>query len=224
MKTDEPFLIPMTLLTASCLAAMIYGCGGCVADAADLDRSETVSTSDTDGSETSDLSFDTGETEAGEAFDMRPQSAPEIPPTGEACTTIVDGCCWCMPTGEPVVIDLTRSGHIGISGQTRMGKSSLLMTIVREILKKDAIVLLWDKKRELRQMAAACRGAAPCLVFRWAEWMLAPLDPPPGVPVSAWDVEFVDLLSRNYSLYASRRLLYGALGAYRAAVPRREKR
>jgi hypothetical protein len=97
MKTDEPFLIPMTLLTASCLAAMVYGCGGCVASADDLGPETVSDSSETLDGETSDFSLDMA-AEPGEELDMPPQPDPgpaEPTPSEESCTVVTDACCWC---------------------------------------------------------------------------------------------------------------------------------
>lgn len=126
ISLTKPFLLPTTLVTFSCLAALIYGCGGCI-------DSETVSGSETSQLETqnprfeilddldlADETLDVQDSETGDNLDKLPQSDPLA--SEDSCTVIIDACCWCSVTDDPIcVVGLGLSGCLDVGGSMVAG-------------------------------------------------------------------------------------------------------
>ncbi len=118
-----------------------------------------------------------------------------------------------MPTGDPIVLPFgANAGHLGIHGPTRKGKSSLLRFTVPQLVRLGAcVVLMTHKPREFASLMGLRALRELSQLLYCYEMMLALTEPAPGVPKDKWAVDLVDLLARNYSLFASRRLLLGSL-------------
>jgi hypothetical protein len=118
-----------------------------------------------------------------------------------------------MPTGDPIVLPFgPNAGHLGIHGPTRKGKSSLLRFMVPQAVRLGAcVVVMTHKPKEFAILMELPSIRELSQLFYWNEMILALTEPPEGVREDIWAVDLVDLLARNYSLFASRRLLLGSL-------------
>ena len=118
-----------------------------------------------------------------------------------------------MPTGSPVVVPFgADAGHLGIHAATRKGKSSLLRVMIPQAVVRGACVVVMTHKPGEFSGLLTLLGLRGCSrLFYWDELMLALTDPPAGLRKDIWAVDLVDLIARNYSLFASRRLLLGSL-------------
>jgi hypothetical protein len=119
----------------------------------------------------------------------------------------------CMPTGDYFCFPIgEHEGHVGIHGPTRRGKTNIIKIIVRQAVIQDCcVVVMTHKPGEFSGLIGDSALQGRSRVLRWTDLMLAFLEPPPGVPRLVWAVQVVDIFARTYGLFASRRLMLGAI-------------
>lgn len=91
-------------------------------------------------------------------------------------------------------------------GHHGAGKSTKLLLLLAQLCLM-ACVIVFDRKRELRNLAGVKGLSRRWLVLHWTDLRIALLQSPSGVPLDAWFTEIVSLVARNYSLHASSRPL-----------------
>jgi hypothetical protein len=129
-------------------------------------------------------------------------SVGSLPPTGDFVSV------GRMPTGDAIWFDIIRAlSNIGIIGRTGAGKSSLIKSLLLQLVRSRRFcILAVDRKKELRHLAGIPELQGLVTVLRLKELRHSLLQPPPGVEDSIWAGEVAKLLAGGYKTYSSQRL------------------
>lgn len=112
------------------------------------------------------------------------------------------------PNTPPTPFGLNRGEliqHVGIFGRSGAGKTNTVMGLLRELLEKDVPFLIFDWKRNYRDLLAAPwvpeGKVRPVTVGRdLAPLRLNPLRPPPGTDPRTWLKKLIEITAHAYFL------------------------
>ena len=112
------------------------------------------------------------------------------------------------PNTPPTPFGLNRGEliqHVGIFGRSGAGKTNTVMCLLRELLDKDVPFLIFDWKRNYRDLLAAPwvpeGKVRPVTVGRdLAPLRLNPLRPPPGTDPRTWLKKLIEITAHAYFL------------------------
>lgn len=114
-----------------------------------------------------------------------------------------------MPTGNPTGVLISQlTGNLLLIGRTKSAKTSLLTVMLSypELLSKVRVVV-FAKKRELRELAIKPHLRELVITLKLEELILCYFQPPSGVPEPAWNNESTKIFAQCYARYAAHRLM-----------------
>jgi len=98
-----------------------------------------------------------------------------------------------------------------ITARSGAGKTTLIMQIIRQLISQKIPFLIFDFKRDYRQLIKLYSNL---WVLRYSDLKLNLLQPPPGVSLNRWEQIFCDLYAFNYGwFHGSRNMLQEHLHA-----------
>lgn len=114
--------------------------------------------------------------------------------------------CGLMPTGDDIILDPFRTFcNIGVFGRTGSSKTSWVGTVLRQLVKKDFLVFVFQQKTEYDDWATDPELTGMVLPLRYGEFMVSRFQSPLGVPArSHLYTHFNDLAGSSGRLYAQR--------------------
>jgi len=80
--------------------------------------------------------------------------------------------------------------HCLITGRSGCGKTTLIVQIIKELLRENIPFLVFDYKLDYR---ALVRIYPQMLVLNWKDLKVNPLEPPPGVSFQEWKQQFINI-------------------------------
>jgi energy-coupling factor transporter ATP-binding protein EcfA2 len=80
--------------------------------------------------------------------------------------------------------------HCLITGRSGCGKTTLIVQIIKELLRENIPFLVFDYKLDYR---ALVRIYPQMLVLNWNDLKVNPLEPPPGVSFQEWKQQFINI-------------------------------
>jgi hypothetical protein len=114
-----------------------------------------------------------------------------------------------MPTGDLAGIIINQlTGNVLLIGRTKSAKTSLLAVLLSypQLLQTVRIVV-FAKKRELRDLATIPQLRDLVITFKLEELILCYFQPPDGVPETAWNNESTKIFGQCYARYSAQRLM-----------------
>lgn len=114
-----------------------------------------------------------------------------------------------MPTSDPVGLMINQlTGNMLLVGRTKSAKTSLLSVLLSyPWLLKTVRVVVFAKKRELRDLATIPQLKSLVITLKLEELILSYFQPPDGVPETAWNNEVTKIVAQSYNRYSAQRLM-----------------
>ncbi len=146
---------------------------------------------------------------SGNSFHGNPPPAGSLPPLSHGRVPIAH-----LATGDVLSIpidDLTKNALL--TGPTGSGKTNSLRALTGSVIESNTgTVVVFDRKGgEVADCAYLAQPNLPLLLLNFSELMIAGLQPPRGISLSAFASSIVALIASGFNLFASRRLLIDTL-------------
>jgi hypothetical protein len=118
-------------------------------------------------------------------------------------------CLATMPTGDPVGVIISQlTGNVLFIGRTKSSKTALLTVLLScPQLLKNARIVVFAKKREIRDLSTIPELRDLIITFKLEELVLCYFQPPAGVLETAWNNEITRLIAQCYGRYSAQRLM-----------------
>jgi len=88
--------------------------------------------------------------------------------------------------------------HVLITGRSGCGKTTLIMQIIRELLRNSIPFLVLDYKMDYRHLV---KIYPQLVVINWKDLQINPLEPPPSVSFQEWKQQFLNIFGHVQGIW-----------------------